>query len=152
MAHRLLAILVALLLTFLSSAAEPERSFAFSADRIKAAVAYLASDRLEGRAPGTSGEFLATEYLADEYKKAGLKPIGERNSFFQPVPLMRIVTSRKSTLQAVKGNTTLEIPCEEGFSGMSQTQTERENFDAEAIFLGAWHYSARIRLGRLQGC
>jgi hypothetical protein len=40
-----------------------------SADRIKAAVAYLASDRLEGRGPGTRGEFLATEYLADESRK-----------------------------------------------------------------------------------
>ncbi len=99
-------------------------------------VAYLASDRLEGRGPGTRGEFLATEYLADEFKKAGLKPIGERGTYFQPVPLVRVVTSPKSTLQAVKGETTLDIPCEEGFSGTSQTQKELEEFDAEAIFVG----------------
>ena len=107
-----------------------------SAERIKADVAYLASDRLEGRGPGTRGEILATEYLADEFKKAGLKPIGERGTYFQPVPLVRVVTSPKSTLQAVKGETTLDIPCEEGFSGTSQTQTELEEFDAEAVFVG----------------
>jgi Zn-dependent M28 family amino/carboxypeptidase len=107
-----------------------------SAERIKGHVAYLASDRLEGRGPGTRGEFLATEYLADEFKKVGLKPIGERGTYFQPVPLMRVVTSPKSTLQAVKRETTLNIPCEEGFSGMCQTQKELEEFDAEAVFVG----------------
>jgi Zn-dependent M28 family amino/carboxypeptidase len=107
-----------------------------SAARIKAAVAYLASDRLEGRGPGTRGEVLATEYLADGFKDAGLKPVGERGTYFQPVPLLRVVTNRQSTLRAVRGDTTLNIPCEEGFSGTSQTQQEREAFDAEAVFVG----------------
>jgi Zn-dependent M28 family amino/carboxypeptidase len=107
-----------------------------SADRIKASVAYLASDRLEGRGPGTRGEILATEYIADGFKNAGLKPIGERGTYFQPVPLVRVVTNPKSTLQAVKGETTLNIPCEEGFSGQSRTQKELETFDAETVFLG----------------
>ena len=66
---------------------------AISAERIKADVAYLASDRLEGRGPGTRGEELTTEYLADEFKKAGLKPVGRRGTYFQPVPLVRVVTS-----------------------------------------------------------
>jgi Zn-dependent M28 family amino/carboxypeptidase len=107
-----------------------------SADRIKSAVAHLASDHLEGRGPGTNGEVLATEYLADEFEKAGLKPMGDRNTYYQPVPLVRVVTSPKSTLQALKEGTTLDIPCEEGFAGFSQTQQELEEFDAEAVFLG----------------
>ena len=107
-----------------------------SADRIKSAVAQLASDKFEGREPGTNGEVLTTEYLADEFERVGLKPIGERDSYFQPVPLMRVITSPKSTLQAVKAGTTLDIPCEEGFAGTSQTQTGDAAFDAEAIFVG----------------
>jgi Zn-dependent M28 family amino/carboxypeptidase len=107
-----------------------------SAERIKAAVAYLASDRLEGRGPGTRGEVLATEYMADGFKNAGLKPIGERGTYWQRVPLVRIVTSPQSTLQAVRGETTIDIPSGDGFSGMSQTQKELEEFDAEAIFMG----------------
>jgi Zn-dependent M28 family amino/carboxypeptidase len=132
-------LLLLLVAPFLASALPGEQTDSapeISAERIKAGVAYLASDRLEGRGPGTRGEFLATEYLAAEFKKAGLKPIGERGSYFQPVPLMRVVTSPKSTLQAVKGETTLDIPCEDGFSGMSQTQKELEQFDAEAVFVG----------------
>ena len=118
----------------LAKAADPP--FAISAERIKADVAYLASDRLEGRGPGTRGEELTTEYLAGEFKKAGLKPVGERGTYFQPVPLMRVFTSPKSTLKATKGNETLDITCDEEFAGMSHTQTELEEFDAEAIFVG----------------
>ncbi len=136
MANRLLPLLVATLLAAAAQAGDGDRPPEISADRIKAAVAYLASDRLEGRGPGTRGEFLATEYLADEFKKAGLRPIGERGTYFQPVPLLRVVTSPKATLRAVKGETTLDIPCEEGFSGTSRTQKELEEFDAEAVFLG----------------
>ena len=77
-------------------------------------MAYLASDRLEGRGPGTRGEILATEYLAAGFKEAGLKPIGERGTYFQPVPLVRVVTSPKSTLQAVQGETTNVVGIAEG--------------------------------------
>src|SRR5262249_26239874 len=89
-----------------------------------------------GRAPGTRGEELATDFLAEEFKKAGLKPAGENGTYFQAVPLMRIATSPKSTLKAVKGDTTLDISCDEDFSGTTQTQTDLEDFDAEAIFVG----------------
>ena len=130
MAYRFLPLLLAV--SFMPASLADE----ISADRIKSAVAHLASDQLEGREPGTNGEVLTTEYLSDEFEKVGLKPIGERNSYFQPVPLVRVVTSPKSTLQAVKEGTTLDIACEEGFAGISQTQTGAEEFDAEAVFLG----------------
>ena len=136
MAYRFLLLFVAALLISALPRAEAEPAAEVSPERIKAHVAYLASDRLEGRGPGSRGEILATEYIADEFKKAGLKPIGERGTYYQPVPLVRVFTSPKSTLRAVKGEATLDIPCEEGFSGTSQTQKEREEFDAEAIFVG----------------
>jgi Zn-dependent M28 family amino/carboxypeptidase len=129
-------LLVAPLLPAALCGAEVDSVPAISADRIKAHVAYLASDRLEGRGPGTRGEDLATEYLAAEFQKAGLKPIGRRGTYFQPVPLVRVVTSPKSTLRAIKGATVIDIPCEEGFAGRSRTQKEHEEFDAEAIFVG----------------
>lgn len=133
MSHRLLPILCASLLVSPVSAADPP---AISAERIKADVKYLASDRLEGRAPGTRGEDLTTDFLEAEFKKAGLKPIGARGTYLQPVPLVRVTTSPKSTLQALKGKETLDILCDEEFSGKSETQTELEEFDAEAVFVG----------------
>jgi Zn-dependent M28 family amino/carboxypeptidase len=136
MAHKLSLFLVALYLASASLGGQSDLAYKFSADQIKADVVYLSSDRLEGRGPGTRGEILATEYIADAFKKAGLKPIGKNSTYFQPVPLVRVVTSPQSSLQAVRGETTLNIPCGDGFSGMSQTQKELEEFDAEAIFVG----------------
>ncbi len=136
MAYRLLLLLVAFCLASALPGDQADSVPEISAERIKAGVAYLASDRLEGRGPGTRGEILATEFIADGFKNAGLKPIGERGTYFQPVPLVRVVTSPKSTLRAVRGETTLNIPCEDGFSGTSQTQKELEEFDAEAVFVG----------------
>jgi Zn-dependent M28 family amino/carboxypeptidase len=134
--RRLLPALVATLSSFAarSPAADPVPDI--SPDRVKAHVAYLSSDRLEGRGPGTRGEVLATEYLAAEFKKVGLAPVGERGGYFQPVPLVRVATSPKATLKAVKGDFEIDFPCEEEFSGTSHTQTELEQFDAEAIFVG----------------
>ncbi len=108
-----------------------------SGDRVKEAVKYLASDQLEGRGPGdTRGEELTTRYLADEFKKAGLKPLGEKGSYFQSVPLVSVETLRTSTLKAVKGDTTTELPIEDGFAGTNKTQADKEEFDAEAVFVG----------------
>lgn len=107
-----------------------------SADRIKADVAYLASDRLEGRGPGTHGEELAIDYLASEFKKAGLTPAGERGTYLQRVPLVRVVTSPQSTLRATKGDVTLNFAADEDFAGVSHTQIGLEQFDAEAVFVG----------------
>jgi len=116
----------------LASAEEP----VISPERIKADVAYLASDRLEGRGPGTTGEELTIDFLAKEFQKAGLKPMGADGSYFQPVPLVRIATDSKSTLKATRGDKSIDIPCGEEFSGTSHTQTETEDFEAEAIFVG----------------
>jgi Zn-dependent M28 family amino/carboxypeptidase len=136
MANRLILLLGALSLASALPASQGDVAPKISAERIKADVAYLASDRLEGRGPGTRGEILATEYIADEFKKAGLKPLGKNGTYFQSVPLVRVVTSPKATLQAVKGQTTLDIPSGDGFAGMSHTQQELEAFDAEAVFVG----------------
>ncbi len=45
-------------------------------------VAYLASDKLEGRRTGTPGEQLAAAYIAEQMKQAGLSPKGN-NGYLQ---------------------------------------------------------------------
>lgn len=50
---------------------------------LKKDVFFLAADELEGRAIGSPGEQKAAEYLAQEFEKLGLVPMGT-DGFFQP--------------------------------------------------------------------
>ena len=136
MVNRVLPMVGVWLLAQVAATLAADPVVTLSTDRIRDSVAYLASDRLEGRGPGTRGEELTTEYLAGEFKKAGLLPAGEGGSYFQPVPLVRVFTSPKSTLRAITGDRSINFQCEEEFSGTSQTQAEHESIDAEAIFVG----------------
>ncbi|HZW70824.1 MAG TPA: M20/M25/M40 family metallo-hydrolase, partial [Hanamia sp.] len=52
-------------------------------ENLKTEINYLASDKLEGRRTGTAGEKLAYEYITSEFKKTGLIPKGDGNSFLQ---------------------------------------------------------------------
>lgn len=57
-------------------------------NRILDHVRILASDKFEGRAPGTRGEDLTVEYLVDQFKRAGLTPGNPDGTFIQKVPLV----------------------------------------------------------------
>jgi hypothetical protein len=49
---------------------------------IKKHVSFLASDKLEGRGTSTQGEEKAAKYIAKNFKKLGLKPMGTEGTFF----------------------------------------------------------------------
>jgi Peptidase family M28/PDZ domain len=49
---------------------------------IKKHVSFLASDKLEGRGTSTKGEEKAAQYIAKNFKKLGLKPMGTEGTFF----------------------------------------------------------------------
>jgi hypothetical protein len=51
-------------------------------------ITYLASDELEGRGVSTQGINLAADYIAEQFKKAGLKPAGVDGSYFQPFTMV----------------------------------------------------------------
>jgi hypothetical protein len=65
----------------------------------------LADDSMGGREPGTIGNFKATEYVASEFKRLGLKPAGEHGSYFQSVPFVRERTDPGRTLEVEDGVT-----------------------------------------------
>ena len=52
--------------------------------RMRKDVTFLASDECEGRGITTKGINLAADYIAHEFKEAGLKPAGSEGSYFQP--------------------------------------------------------------------
>ncbi|MCZ2344086.1 MAG: M28 family peptidase [Bacteroidales bacterium] len=127
---------VGVLLLFSGFTSAADRPVQVQPEQVQAHVQYLASDRLEGRKPGTRGEELTIDYLAAAFQKAGLQPAGRSGTFFQPVPLVRLATSPQATLRAVAPNSTQNFLCEDEFTGTSQTQEKLVTFDAEALFVG----------------
>lgn len=58
---------------------------AISPEVLRTHVAYLSSDELEGRGTPSRGQDLATEYIAAQFRKAGLEPAGD-DGFTRPRP------------------------------------------------------------------
>ena len=82
---RPVAIALVCSLTTLGMSSGP--STALSADRFMQHVRYLASDALRGRGNGTAELDIAAAYLATEFRRLGLEPLGDRGSFLQRFPL-----------------------------------------------------------------
>src|SRR2546421_6193005 len=67
-------LLVALCAATLHAQTASAQSNEPSAARLRGIVTYLASDQLEGRRTGTPGAEAAAQYIADEFKRLGLRP------------------------------------------------------------------------------
>ena len=67
------------------SAAEQQLLDSLSAATIKDTVNALAADDMQGRGTAQPGGDKAAAYLADRFAKLGLKPLGDKNSYLQPI-------------------------------------------------------------------
>ena len=52
---------------------------------LKETVNALAADEMQGRGTGQPGGDKAAAYLADRFAKLGLKPLGDKNTYLQPI-------------------------------------------------------------------
>src|SRR5262245_39272144 len=114
-----IGMLSAALLLCLPTAAFAQDGPAISLDRIRADVKYLASTELQGRGIGSRGEDLTIEHIARAFEKAGLRPAGDKGTFYQAVPLVMVQTGPKATLAFTKPDrTTIEFKLEDEFAGL----------------------------------
>src|SRR6185436_1719265 len=74
---------VSAVVLFHSLAAAPADMSGLSATRYLDDVRYLASDELKGRGDGSPELDQAADYIAEQFRKAGLQPAGEGGSYFQ---------------------------------------------------------------------
>ena len=66
-------------------------------ERMKKDIVYLASDECEGRGIDTQGINKAADYIAGQFKQAGVKPGGKEGTWFQPFT----VSSGESKIEGV---------------------------------------------------
>jgi aminopeptidase YwaD len=79
---RKFGILIGLLFPFISLAQDCSKVNKKAVKRLKIDVSTLASDQMEGREPGTSGEIKARDYIVGRMEEIGLSPKGT-NGFVQ---------------------------------------------------------------------
>lgn len=89
MRYRLL-IAVLMVANILGAQTEREKTIA----NFKKDISYLASDMLEGRLTGSSGEYRSSLYIADEFKTFGLVPKGDSATYFQAFKIVRLRLSQ----------------------------------------------------------
>jgi hypothetical protein len=99
-----------------------------------------ADDSMMGREAGTPWNLKATAYIADQARRMGLQPAGERGTFFQDVPLVR------SAFDSTSGLTVDGVALEpwKDFIPRDQGAPMRPLTDAPAIFAGVWGDSTML--------
>ena len=136
---RLPYLLVLMILAFVACTTANDAEQAKKAatiDNLKKHVEYLSSDLCEGRKPFSKGAERAVEYLANEMKAIGLKPING-DSYLQDISLVLSNTqcSEIMTLNTPKGK--LDLKHNEGFVAFSKRIEDEIHIDkAELVFAG----------------
>lgn len=99
------SIIVGLLLAGATGRISAANEVSELAGRFRNHVEHLASDELEGRGVGTKGIEAAAEYIADQFKQAGLVPAGVDGTYFQPFPISlerKLTDGNKLKLSAIE--------------------------------------------------
>lgn len=77
---------------------------------LEAHVSFLSADALQGRGSGSQGLEVAAEYIAAQFRRAGLKPAAD-GSFFQVTPRLRLTpASHGFACRITSGALTLNVP------------------------------------------
>lgn len=112
------AVLLALLATGADQPLTPEQRAVMgriSADSLRENLSYLASDQLEGRATPSRGLDLAAEYVAAQFKRAGLEPAGD-DGYFQTATVTLREPNREGFMMTVSaGGRTMTVAADEAY-------------------------------------
>lgn len=87
----------------------------FSKELFQRHLNFLGSDLFEGRAPGTLGGNLAAKYLALEFDKLRLKPLGSNGTYYQNIPFHSSKPLFSSQLKIYHGGEEISFRLNEDF-------------------------------------
>ncbi|MDB6054221.1 MAG: putative aminopeptidase [Verrucomicrobiales bacterium] len=98
-------------------------------------IKVLASDKFEGRAPGSRGEELSVDYITTQFKKLGLKPGNPDGSYTQEVPLAGILGAPTASFNTKQGTIGLNYP-DDYVATSSRIVPQVSVTNSEIIFVG----------------
>lgn len=107
-----------------------------SASRLMEHIRTLASDKFEGRLPGTNGEKLTVDYLEGQFGSLGLEPGNPDGTYVQKVPLVGITADSNMTLTFSGHGRTARAKYQDDFIAATRRVTDSVSVDAEMVFVG----------------
>ncbi len=110
----------------------------FDIARVRADIQTLSSDAYEGRGPATAGEKKTIDYIAAQMKAAGLKPAGDKGTWFQNVPLLQSDIVGAPRLSMTVGGAPMPLTQGDQIAvrAASTGQTSVSLKDAPLVFVG----------------
>jgi Peptidase family M28 len=104
---------------------------------LRAHMAFLADDLLEGRGTGTRGYQLAANYVRAQFEEMGLKPAGGNGSYFQNVPFRRIeLVQDKSSLTVTRNGTSRTLTFAKDYVTGGDPLSADTTAEGRVVFVG----------------
>ncbi len=108
-----------------------------SAKEISSTIKTLSSDEYEGRAPASKGEELSIHFIADQFKKLGLKPGNTDGTYFQKVPMVGMtIENTDAKLTFASHGKKEALAYGDDYMAFTERQTAEVGIDAPIIFAG----------------
>lgn len=104
--------------------------------QFRAHVAYLASDELRGREPGTPEFDKAADYVVAQMKALAIKPGAPDGGWFQPVPLVTVKPAGPATLGVTRGGTRTALDPATDFAGIIDPAKKTRVLSGDLVFAG----------------
>jgi hypothetical protein len=104
---------------------------------LRAHMAFLADDLLEGRGTGTRGYQLAANYVRAQFEEIGLKPAGGNGSYFQNVRFRNIELLRdRSSLTLKRNGFTRALTIDKDYVMSGNPLSPDTTAEAQVVFIG----------------
>ena len=104
---------------------------------LREVITEIADDRYAGRGPGSEGDELAREWLAEELQRSGYEPGAADGSWQQPFDLVGLQARMPADWRFDYQGSTLSIPWWDDYIAASGLQEQRISVaDAEVVFVG----------------
>lgn len=104
---------------------------------LRAHMAFLADDLLEGRGTGARGYQLAANYVRAQFEQMGLKPAGVDGSYFQNVRFRKIeLLPDKSSLTLKHNNSTRTLTIDKNYVMAGDPLLTDTTAEGQVVFVG----------------
>ena len=118
-----------------TTAAMSPAARSIQADQIRAHLAFLADDALEGRAPGRRGARIAARYIVSQLARAGVEPAA--GGYYQTVPLMGwTADARRIAVQYAAGDSTGDLAFPDDAVVWLDSGADSARVNANIVFAG----------------